>query len=217
MARSVRLFHPAGSLLSNQPLLTDDNSMHSYYTQLGAKLIQKTGEPYGYVPDEMGGHPKTAIYDAGILPVEQLMARVTFLSPFVVYKLFVLVAMLAVGVCGLLALLLFRVRGVALCVGWFLLMFHYWWGQGMIFTMGGMNTWLMAASGALLLIGAIARLIEKWSPPLAVLAAFLFCLLPYLHPIAIVPVGLCALVLIHAAKIGSVPFCLWSAVVHCHC
>lgn len=194
--RCVNLFTPPGSLFSDQPLVTDDNSMHSYYTLVGSQLIKRTGQSQGYVPMEMAGHPKTAIYDAGIVPVERLMATLSFLPPFLVYKLFVLLSMSAVALAALLALYLLGLRGMAWGFGWMLVLFHYWWGQGTVFTMGGMNTWLLAASLVFLLASVVARLVRRWSWPWAVTAGALMCLAPYVHPIGGVPVVLAAGVLV---------------------
>jgi hypothetical protein len=192
----VRLFKPTSALLSDQPLVTDDNSMHSYYTQLGAQLIARSGQPYGYVPMEMAGHPKTPIYDAGIVPVERLMATLSFLPPFLVYKLFILLGMAAIALSALFALRLLGLGGAGWAFGWALVMFHYWWGQGMVFTMGGMNTWLLAASLSFLLLATVARLVTSWTWPLAALAGALMCLAPYVHPIGSVSVLLAAGVLL---------------------
>jgi hypothetical protein len=188
----VGLFTPAGSLLSAEPLVTDDNSMHAFYSLLGSRLISQTGQPNGYVPSEMGGHPKTPLYDAGIVPVERAMATFSFLPPFAVYKLFVVLSIAAVALGALLSLWLLGLRGVGLAGGWTLILFHYWWGQGADFTMGGMNTWLLGASLCLLLVCATARLIERWTWPLAGGAAALMCVAPWVHPIAILGVVLAA-------------------------
>jgi hypothetical protein len=198
--RCIDLFRPAGELLSAEPLVTDDNSMHSYYSLVGSQLIARTGQANGYVPMEMGGHPKTPIYDAAIVPVERAMATFRFLPPFLVYKLFVLLSMAAIALSALFSLRLLGLCGPGWVLGWALLVFHYWWGQGLVFTMAGMNTWLLAASLSLLLLSAAARLVSRWSWPLAALAGALMCVAPYVHPIAAVPVLMAAGVLIAMRK-----------------
>lgn len=197
--RSVMVFRPVGRLLRDEPVLTDDNALHSYYTTMGAELIARSGQSDGYDPSDMAGHPKIAIHDPAITVVEHAMATLSFLPRFVVYQLFVLAALAAAAVCPLIGLHMLGLRGVAWALAWASVMFHFWWGSGLVFTFGGMNTWSLAANLGLLLVGATAQLSRAWAWPLAALVGALLVAEPYIHPVGIVLVAASALVLLIAS------------------
>jgi hypothetical protein len=198
----VDLFTPSGSLLSDKPLLAVDNAMHLYYASLGAELIARSGQPYGYDPTDMAGHPKTPIFDPGIVALERIVATLSFWPPALVYKLWTLTSIMAAALCPLLALWFLGLRGLGWLFGWAAILCVYWWGQGAVFTVGGMNAWVLAASLAFLLMGATVRLIERWSRQeerqtlrswlLPALVGVLMVMVPWIHPFGPIPVLICA-------------------------
>jgi len=186
-------YFPPGEMLRNPPIANTDYNTHFYHAAVVAHILVTDGHSWGYDPYLLAGYPVGAVLDIdnkGFALGVWLLGRLG-LPPGLAFNLLVIALMLLVPVAGWAAArLLGASPGATLAVvAFFLLLwyldpaFHWAWG-------GGTFAFAIAALWAPAGLAALQRVWLAPSRTTWAVLAFLAVVLPLVHGMAFLLLGL---------------------------